>query len=160
VKKSTGGGPTAALAFPKMPATHPTAMSTRKKILLVDDDAGVVAYLAAKLSRRYEVVCTVQPRVAVPMARAERPDVILCDIDMPGMSGGEVTAALAAQPDTALIPVIYLTALVTPAEARALHGEVSGRPALSKRATMGELFEKIDAACAPRAAPQAGWSLT
>lgn len=132
----------------------------RKKILLVDDDDGVVAYLAAKLSQRYEVVCTVQPRVAVPLARSEKPDVILCDIDMPGMSGGEVAAALAAHADTALIPVIYLTALVSPAEARALHGEVSGRPALSKRATMGELFEKIDAACKATVTAVPGWSAT
>jgi len=127
-------------------------MSTRKKILLVDDDDGVVSYLAAKLSPRYDVACTVQPRVAVAMARAGKPDVILCDIDMPGMSGGEVAAALAADPQTALIPLIYLTALVSPAEARALHGEVSGRPAVSKRARMAELIGLIDAMTTPAAA--------
>lgn len=124
----------------------------RKKVLLVDDDDAVVAYLSAKLAPRYDVVSTVQPRVAVAMARSERPDVILCDIDMPGMTGGEVAAALAAEADTAAIPLVYLSALVTPAETRALHGEVSGHPAVSKRARMAELVDRIDNARGPLAA--------
>ena len=121
-------------------------MSERKKVFLVDDDPAIVAYLAAKLAPHYEVVTTVQPRVVVAMAREQRPDVILCDIDMPGMSGGEVAAALEADARTAAIPVIYLTALVTPDETRELHGRVSGRPAVSKQARMAELFAHIERA--------------
>lgn len=137
-------------------------MHARKKVLLVDDDDAVVSYLAAKLSPRYDVISTVQPRVVVAMARAERPDVILCDIDMPGMSGGEVAAALAADVDTATIPLVYLTALVSPEETRALRGEVSGHPAVSKKARMAELVDRIDNAAvafssaAPRQSTAAG----
>ena len=147
-------------ALPIIRRIESTKTRMRKKILLVDDDDSVVSYLAAKLSQRYDVVCTVQPRVAVAMARAERPDLILCDIDMPGMSGGEVAAALAADAKTAAIPLIYLTALVSPAEARELQGLVSGRPAVAKRARMAELIERIEHtvnAVQPPTAEPAGW---
>jgi CheY-like chemotaxis protein len=119
-------------------------MSGKKRILLIDDDEAVVSYLVVKLSKIYEVVSTTEPEVAVSMARVEMPDVILCDIDMPRMNGGEVAAALKEDPKTAGIPLIYLTGLVSPEEAHELQGNVGGRPGVSKRAPLGELVAKID----------------
>jgi CheY-like chemotaxis protein len=121
-------------------------MSERKKLMLIDDDAAVVNYLVNKLSRMYEVVSTTNPAQAVPLARAQRPDVILCDIDMPEMSGGDVAAALAQDAATAASPLIYLTALVSPEEAKDLGGQVGGRPGVSKRAALSELVSRIDQA--------------
>jgi CheY-like chemotaxis protein len=121
-------------------------MSGKRKILLIDDDDAVVAHLVIKLSKLYEVVSTVDPRQAVALARRELPDVILCDIDMPGMGGGDVAAALAGDSATARIPLIYLTALVSPEEARDLQGQVGGRPGVSKRAPLAELVAAIDEA--------------
>ena len=121
-------------------------MSDRKKILLVDDDQAVVAYLVAKLAKSYDVVSTTDPRKAVAMTRAELPDVILCDIDMPGMSGGDVAAALAEDTGLARIPLIYLTGLVSPQEAQELQGQVGGRPGVSKRAPLAQLVAAIDEA--------------
>jgi len=121
-------------------------MSAKKKLLLVDDDAAVISYLVMKLSKLYEVVSTTDPVAVLPMARAERPDAILCDIDMPDMGGGDVAAALAADAATAGIPLIYLTALVSPEEAREMDGQVGGRPGVSKRAPLSELVSKIDEA--------------
>jgi CheY-like chemotaxis protein len=119
-------------------------VTEKKRILLVDDDPTVVSYLSTKLSKIYEVVATSDPRKAVALARRELPDAILCDIDMPGMSGGEVAAELAADSGLARIPFIYLTDLVSPDEARDLQGQVGGRPGVSKRAPMGELMARID----------------
>jgi CheY-like chemotaxis protein len=121
-------------------------MSEKKRVLLIDDDEAVVAHLSVKLSKRYDVVSTVDPGQAVALARRELPDVILCDIDMPGMSGGDVAAALAQDSATARIPLIYLTALVSPEEAKELQGQVGGRPGVSKRAPLAELVERIDEA--------------
>ena len=121
-------------------------MAQRKRILLVDDDEAVVALLVQKLARTYDVVSTVDPRKVLAIAKREMPDVILCDIDMPDMSGGEVAAALAEDPETAHIPLIYLTALVSPEETRDLDGQVGGRRGVSKRAPLSELVECIDAA--------------
>jgi putative two-component system response regulator len=119
-------------------------MSGRRKVLVVDDDPAVTAYVEAKLSRDFDVVATNDPRHAVRLASAEQPHVILCDIDMPGMSGGDVAAALARDPMTAFIPLVYLTALVSPEEASELEGQVGGRPGVSKRAQLSELVGVID----------------
>lgn len=116
----------------------------RKKIVVIDDDPAVLAVLQAKLVSRYVTVCSAKPIEAIALVRAEQPDVVLCDIDMPRMNGGEVAAALAADSATFRIPFIYLTSLVSPAEAEDLGGSVGGRPAVSKRATMIDLVRVID----------------
>jgi CheY-like chemotaxis protein len=121
-------------------------MSERKKILLVDDDAAVISYLVTKLSRLYDVVSTTDPREVPRLARTELPSVILCDIDMPDLGGGDVAAMLADDSVTARIPLVYLTSLVTPQETRELGGMVGGRPGVSKRAPLSELVAKIDEA--------------
>lgn len=120
-------------------------MSGKKKILLVDDDEAVVSYLVIKLAKYYDLISTTRPLEVVAMAVQEQPDLILCDIDMPDMSGGELAAALTMNPDTAFIPVLYLTSLVSPEEARDLEGEVGGRPGVAKRAPLSELLQRIDA---------------
>jgi CheY-like chemotaxis protein len=119
-------------------------MDGKKQVLLIDDDHAVLAFLTAKLSKRYDVVSTVDARKGITLARSQLPDVILCDIDMPGMSGGDVAAALETDTMTARIPLIYLTALVTPEETQELGGQVGGRPGISKRATVAELVERIE----------------
>jgi CheY-like chemotaxis protein len=122
-------------------------VTARKRILIIDDDEAVVALLVQKLARSaFDVVSTVDPRKALGLAKSEQPDVVLCDIDMPGMNGGDVAAALAADPETAHIPLIYLTSLVSPTEARDLGGQVGGRPGVSKRASLADLVACINAA--------------
>ncbi len=119
-------------------------MSDKKKILLVDDDEAVVSYLVVKLAKYYDLISTTDPTQVVAMAREEQPDLILCDIDMPDMSGGDLASALTEDPDTAFIPVLYLTALVSPQETKDLQGQVGGRPGISKRAPLAELLARID----------------
>jgi CheY-like chemotaxis protein len=120
-------------------------MVAKKLILLVDDDQSVLDYLTTKLSKLYTVVATSNPREAADLAARRRPDIILCDIDMPGMGGGEVAAQLEKDPMTAAIPLVYLTGLVSPEEARDLNGFVSGRPGVAKRGPLAELVATIDA---------------
>lgn len=116
----------------------------RRKILLVDDDESVLMYLTAKLGKEFDVVSTADPEKAAGLARQHLPDVILCDIDMPEMGGGEVLRALEEDTLTARIPFIYLTALVSPDETRDMDGLVSGRPGVSKGAQLSELLERIN----------------
>ena len=125
-------------------------MTDKRKILLIDDDEAVISYLVVKLSKLYDVVSTTDSRRALAMAKQERPDAVLCDIDMPHLSGGDVAAALADDAQTAQIPVVYLTALISPQEAKDLHGQVGGRPGVSKRAQLAELVEVIDRVCSAR----------
>lgn len=116
----------------------------RRKLLLIDDDAAVLQLLAARLARRYEVLTSTQPLSALAVARSERPDAILCDLDMPVMSGHEVAAALAEDPGTAAIPLLFLTALVSRDEARVLDGVIDGRRAVSKEAPVDELVQALE----------------
>jgi CheY-like chemotaxis protein len=118
--------------------------AVKRCILLVDDDPAVVSYLTTKLSKIYEVVGTARPEQAVALARRHLPDAILCDIDMPGMGGGEVARALGEDAMLARIPFLYLSDLVSPDETRELQGFVGGRPGVAKRAPLAELVARID----------------
>ncbi len=82
------------------------------RVLVVDDIALNVKLLEAKLSSEYfEVLCASSGSAALEIADAELPDVILLDVMMPGMDGFEVCRCLKANPRTADLPVVMVTAL-------------------------------------------------
>ena len=85
-------------------------------------------------------------------ARELRPDIIVCDVLMPGMSGYEVLARLRADPGFASVPVILLTAL---SEREQLsEGVTAGADDfLTKPYRPAELCAAIDAALARRPLP-------
>jgi CheY-like chemotaxis protein len=88
-----------------------------KKILVVDDEEDVLYVLKATLTvKGYSVITATNGRNAIALARSQHPDLIILDVVMPGMNGGEVSAKLAEHPLTASIPVIFLTALLTRTE--------------------------------------------
>jgi CheY-like chemotaxis protein len=79
-------------------------------VLVVDDDPAIVCFLRAALEDEgYEVVSAVDGE-ALPLAHALHPSVILLDVMMSGMDGPEVSRRLRADPVTALIPIIAMSA--------------------------------------------------
>jgi putative two-component system response regulator len=84
---------------------------TRPLILAVDDEASNLQLLRQILQDHYRLLFAKDGARALELARQERPDLVLLDVMMPGMSGYEVCAALKAHPATAAIPVIFVTAL-------------------------------------------------
>ena len=81
------------------------------KILIVEDDELNRDSLRRLLRLRgYEIVLAVDGAEALTVAVAERPDVILMDMRLPGIDGWEATRRLKADPETRAIPVIALTA--------------------------------------------------
>lgn len=81
------------------------------KILLVEDNEMNREMLSRRLQRKgFEVVIAVDGLQGVAMARAERPDLVLMDMSLPGIDGWEATRRLKADPATAATPVIALTA--------------------------------------------------
>lgn len=112
-------------------------------VLVVDDDEAVAWAIAARLGRDFRVVGLSDPADAVTRASVEQPGVILCDINMPGIQGDEVAFALSQDARTAGIPLIYLTALVSPEEAPDLEGVFGEYPTISKSASPEELRELI-----------------
>jgi len=82
------------------------------RVLVVDDILPNVKLLEAKLSSEYfDVITALNGQDALKLAEEKSPDIILLDIMMPGMDGFEVCERLKANPDTAHIPVVMVTAL-------------------------------------------------
>jgi len=82
------------------------------RILVVDDIEANVRLLEAKLSAEYyEVLTAADGPTALAMAAAEKPDIVLLDVMMPGLDGFAVCRALKEDAATGHIPVVLLTAL-------------------------------------------------
>jgi CheY-like chemotaxis protein len=119
-------------------------MSTdQPRILVVDDDPAVTELLELKLDALFEVHTTNDPREVQALARTLKPQAVVCDIDMPGMDGGDVCRRLGEDPQTKHIPVLYLTSMVSNEEVAALDGEVGGRPGISKSAPVQDIAWRI-----------------
>lgn len=116
---------------------------TKRRILVVDDDEAVLDYLRAKLGARYELLAVSDAEKVLELARHGRPDLILCDIDMPGMDGGDISAALFDDDETRDIPVLFLSALLSAEK------QVGGRHAIAKSAPLEELLARIEALIKP-----------
>ncbi len=82
---------------------------TQKKILLVDDSNTVLMMQRMLLNRAYELVTARDGAEAVDKAAAEKPDLILLDIVMPGMDGFEALRRIRAGDATRDIPVIMVS---------------------------------------------------
>jgi two-component system cell cycle response regulator DivK len=82
------------------------------KILIVEDNAANMKLAILLLETvGHTVTSAVDAEIGITMARAEQPDLILMDIQLPGMDGLAATALLKADVATRTIPVIALTAL-------------------------------------------------
>ena len=94
-------------------------------VLIVDDDPVIQRLLKVNFEMEgYEVIVGVDGIDGLEKARTLRPDIVVLDIMMPRMSGLDVAKALKADPDTASIPVLLLSAKAQEADLRA--GDDSG----------------------------------
>ncbi|MEI8078170.1 MAG: response regulator [bacterium] len=87
-------------------------MTPRKKILIVDDDQDLVVGLAVRLRKvgGYDVIMAADGLGAVTKAQREKPDLIILDLGLPVGDGFSVLERLKTLMNTALIPVIVLSA--------------------------------------------------
>lgn len=82
-----------------------------KKILAVDDERHIVRLVQINLMKEgYEVVTANNGREALEMIASEKPDLVVMDVMMPEMDGFEALEKMKADPATADIPIIMLTA--------------------------------------------------
>ena len=110
------------------------------KILIVDDEKDIVDFFGRILVREgFEILATTSASEGLRLAELERPELILLDINMPDMDGGDVQQVLLASPGTQNIPVIFLSGLITKEE----EGDVKGRLYISKSSTKEEIIQKI-----------------
>lgn len=133
-------------AMPLQLRALPDPEKAKPCVLVVDDDDAVALAIAARLGRDFRVVGTTDPADAVAAAAREEADIVLCDINMPGMQGDEVAWALSQDPDTARIPLIYLTTLLSSDEADELAPVFGDYKAISKHAPPEDLRRAIEQA--------------
>jgi DNA-binding response OmpR family regulator len=115
------------------------------KILVVDDDAGVLRSIRRVLeSAGFKVSTATRGAEALEMLKQDRPDVLVLDIIMPEMTGLEVCRRLRADPFIARIPILFLTAKNRPTDvAEAL--DAGGDDFLTKPFEVIELPARIRA---------------
>jgi DNA-binding NarL/FixJ family response regulator len=82
-----------------------------RKILVIEDEPEMRRNLTTVLRlEKFHALPAENGRIGVELAKKEKPDLILCDVMMPELDGYGVIAALRANPETAAIPFIFLTA--------------------------------------------------
>ena len=120
------------------------------KILIIDDENDIrrIARLGLERVGKMEVVDAGSGPEGVDKARAEKPDAVLLDVMMPGQDGPATLQSLRSDPQTASIPVIFLTA-------KALTSEVERLRSLGAAGVLTKPFDAMTLAAQVRAVLEA-----
>jgi len=112
----------------------------RKMILVVDDDSSITDMLKAALESRYEVKVVNDGLKAIEVALNVDPDLIILDVDLAYITGGEIANQIGSQRELQDTPIIFLTGLLQKEEERI----ITGHPFLSKPVNIVDLYECIE----------------
>lgn len=114
----------------------------KKKILVVDDDAGIGEMLKTLLEYYdYEVIVTANPEETETLILEKEIDLVLLDMLISGVNGTDVCADLRTNPDTAKIPILMMSALH---DAGKKCREAGANDFISKPFEMEDLTAKIE----------------
>ncbi|OBV37108.1 PAS domain-containing hybrid sensor histidine kinase/response regulator [Janthinobacterium psychrotolerans] len=119
----------------------------RRKVLYVEDNPANLILVEQLIARRSDLgmLSAIDGHLGIALARQHQPDLILMDINLPGISGSEVLSLLRADPLTAHIPVIALSANALPRDVR--KGLEAGfLRYLTKPINVPEFMEALDTA--------------
>jgi len=123
----------------------------RCRVLMIDDEVGFAKLLKLNLEQlgTYEVRIEHRGETGLAAAQAFKPDIILLDVLMPDMDGGEVAAQLRTDPVLRQIPIVFLTAVVSREEADDKSGVIGGYPFIAKPVRLQQLVEVIEEQIGP-----------
>ena len=118
----------------------------KKRILIVDDEASFTRMVKLNLEKtgQFEVREENKGTYAVAAAREFKPDLILLDVIMPNMDGGDIFAQLQSDRNLKMTPVIFLTATVSQREAGVKGFNSGGALFLAKPVTLENLIACIN----------------
>ncbi|MGK5025061.1 PAS domain-containing hybrid sensor histidine kinase/response regulator [Janthinobacterium sp. RB2R34] len=125
----------------------------RRKVLYVEDNPANLILVEQLIARRSDLgmLSAIEGQLGITLARQHQPDLILMDINLPGLSGTEVLGLLRADPLTAHIPIIALSANALPRDVR--KGLDAGfLRYLTKPINVPEFMEALDTALSVTAA--------
>jgi len=116
----------------------------RKRILIVEDDRlSLIVLRQLLMAEGYEILQSSEGWDGISRARSEQPDLIVMDIRLPDISGLDATLLLKQNDQTKSIPVVALTALVTPEDqANALENGCDAY--IAKPVNIGNLLRTVE----------------
>lgn len=114
----------------------------KKRILVVDDEPSITRLLKLNLEEtgQYAVRAENDAKAAVFAAEQFQPDLILLDVLMPDLDGGQLASRLQASPKLEGVPIVFLTAAATKKEVYNRGGKVGGLPFLAKPVDLNEVL--------------------
>jgi CheY-like chemotaxis protein len=95
-------------------------------------------------SGRFLVTSTSNSKTALALIKTERPDLAILDINMPEMHGVALATTLSRDAQTASIPILYLTGMVSPEEISRISGNHTLQTLISKQSPIADLIAAID----------------
>jgi DNA-binding response OmpR family regulator len=120
-------------------------MVEAKKILVVDDDKVFLRLVEYDLTKNgFDVITAPDGEMGILLAKTQKPDLILLDINMPDIEGGDVATMLEDNPQTQDIPIIFVTALLTKQEEIKRQNMMGKHSFFSKPYKLERLLEEID----------------
>jgi CheY-like chemotaxis protein len=118
-----------------------TMKTEKKRILVVDDQVRDTRLLKLYLEQTNDYVVREEndSKAALSAAEEFEPDLILLDVMMPAVDGGELAARFKASAKLKTVPIVFLTALITKEEVNAGDGLIAGMPFLAKPVVLPEV---------------------
>jgi len=116
-----------------------------KKILIVDDDVRLLSTIRGVLEStgEYELMTEDSGRRAAEVAATFHPDLVILDVMMPGMDGGDVACAIHADPTTRSVPILFLTSLLSKTEGAARPRQINDEQYIAKPVDPRELCRRV-----------------
>jgi len=121
-----------------------------KKILVIEDDPGSLRLTQYTLEHKgYEVLTASNGLEGLKKAQNEGPDLIILDVMLPGIDGFEICHHLRAEPQTAKLPILMLSAKAREVDKDTGH-KVGADDYLTKPASPSEIIDKVESLLAQK----------
>jgi len=125
-----------------------------EKILVVEDDPGALRLAQYVLQYEgYEVLTATNGLVGLKKAQTEQPDLVVLDVMLPGIDGFEICHRLRANPQTAQLPILMLSAKAQAVD-KATGLKVGADDYLTKPADAAEIVRRVKKLLAEKATPR------
>jgi len=121
-------------------------VAPKRRILIVDDNLTLARLLKMQLEEAGAFRAKVETRASQALAamREFKPDLVILDVMMPEVDGGQIAAEMKADPALSTVPVIFLTGSVRKEEVAGREGIIGGMPFLAKPPRLEELLGWIE----------------
>lgn len=117
---------------------------TMKKILIIEDDEAFRSTLSDFLTLfDFQVIDAEDGLIGLKLATEHHPDLIICDVNMPGINGYEVLKELRSNPDTEKTPFLFLTSEAD-VEKRACALKLGANAYLNKSVQLNDLLMAVE----------------